>query len=106
MRADEVHPGAEWDRRELGGRARAHQPVHHLVEGAVAADRDDERGAVAGRPLGQLDQVAGPVGEERLALEPELGGAMRELGPALAGRAVARRGIDEEDGRSAQRGRS
>jgi hypothetical protein len=83
-----------------------HQPVHHLVEGSVAADRDEERGAVACRPFSELDQVAGPVGEERLALEPELGGPMRELRPALARRAVARRGIDEENGWSAQRGRT
>jgi hypothetical protein len=47
--------------------------------------------------LRELDQVAGPLGEVGLAAEAEAGCAVRELGPALAGVAVRRRRIDEED---------
>ena len=98
MRAHEVHARAERDRRQLGARARAHDPVHNLVQRAVAADRDDELGAVARSALGELDQVARAFREERLAREPELLGAVRELGPAPARDAVVRRRVDEEDG--------
>ena len=77
---------------------RAHEPVHDLVQRPVAADRDDELAPSRAALLGELDQVAGALGEERLALEPELRGAVRELRPALAGDAVVRRRVDEEDG--------
>jgi hypothetical protein len=47
--------------------------------------------------LGELDQMSRPFGEERLAMQSELSRTVGELGPALPGRAVARRGIDQED---------
>jgi hypothetical protein len=47
--------------------------------------------------LGELDQMSRPFGEERLAMQSELSRTVGELGPALPGRAVARRRIDEED---------
>jgi len=72
--------------------------VHDLVQRPVAADRDDESRAVAGRLLGQLRQVPGPFREERLALEPEVRRAVRERRPALARGAVVGRRVDEEDG--------
>jgi hypothetical protein len=97
----EVHAGSERDRRELRRPARADDAVRRLVERPVAAGGDDEAGAGARRLLGELDQVAGTLGEERLALEPELRGAVRELRPAAAGGAVARRRVDEEDGAGA-----
>jgi hypothetical protein len=48
--------------------------------------------------LRELDQVAGPLGEVGLAAEAEAGRAVRELGPALAGVAVRRRRVDQENG--------
>jgi hypothetical protein len=47
--------------------------------------------------------MSGPFREKRLAVQAELRGAVRELGPALPRRAVARRGIDQEDGRISQK---
>ena len=82
--------------------AGAHEAVDDLVQRAVAADRDDELGAVARRALGELDQMARPLGEERLAGEAELRGAVRELRPALPGDAVVGRRVDEEDGANAE----
>ena len=46
-------------------------PFTDLVQRAVAADRDDELGAAAGGLLGELDEMPGPLGEERLAGEAE-----------------------------------
>ena len=42
-------------------------PVHDLVQRPVAADRDDERRAARRPPARELDQVARPLREERLA---------------------------------------
>jgi hypothetical protein len=67
VRADEIHPGPERDRRKLRLRAGAYDSVHRFVERTVATDRDDECRAVARRALGEFDRVAGPLGEERLA---------------------------------------
>ena len=103
VRAHEVHAGADRDRRQLARRPRPDESVHHLVQRAVAADRDDERRALGGRALRQLDQVPGPLGEERLALEPEVRRPVGELGPALPGDAVVRRRVDEEDGAANRR---
>jgi hypothetical protein len=72
-----------------------HEPVDDLVQRAVAADRDDEFGVDVGRELGQ---VVRPLRVERLAVEPEPGGSMRERDPAPSGRAVVGRRVDEEDG--------
>src|SRR5204862_4028863 len=81
--ADEVHARPERDGRELGRRAaRSLQPVHRLVEGAVAPDRDDEAGTAARGLLREVDQVARPLGEERLAVQAEAGRAVRKLRPA------------------------
>jgi hypothetical protein len=77
--------------------SRTNEPIDYLVQRSVAADRDDELRAVARSLLGELDQVAGTLGEERRALEPELGRAVGELRPALACDAVAGRRVDEED---------
>src|SRR5207247_2333989 len=96
VRPAEVHSGAERDRRELGVAAR--DPVHDLVQRSVAADSDDEPCAVGDRLPGELDQVSGPLREQRLAAETEQLGAAGELGPALTGRAVRRRRVDQEDG--------
>ena len=100
--AAEVHAGAERDRREVD--VAAGDAVHDLVQRPVAADRDDERRAAVDRLPRELDQVARPLGEERLAAQAEPRGAVRELGPALARRAVVGRRVDEEDGLLGQSG--
>jgi hypothetical protein len=105
VRAHEVHPRADRDRRQLRLAARADESVRDLVQRPVAADRDDEGRAVARRALGQLDQVLGALGEERLALEPEVRRAVRERRPALARDAVVRRRVDEEDRAARANGR-
>ena len=74
------------------------EPIDYLVQRPVAADGDDELSALARGLLGELDQVTGTLGEERRALEPELGCAVGELRPALARAAVAGCRVDEEDG--------
>ncbi len=101
--AHEVHAGADRDRRELD--PPAGDAVDGLVERAVAADRDDERGSVVGRTARQLDQVAGPLGEEGLAGETESLGAVGELRPAVPGTSVVGRRVDQEDGPVSQRSR-
>jgi hypothetical protein len=72
VRPHEVHARAERDRRDLRLRAGAQDAVRDLVQRPVSAGGDEQVGAVARRTLRQLDQVARPLGEERLALEPEL----------------------------------
>jgi hypothetical protein len=47
--------------------------------------------------FGKLGNAAGGVAQQRLAGETELGGSPFQLGPPLAGRPVARRGVDDED---------
>ena len=103
--ADEVHARAERDRRELRVRARAHKAVDDLVQRAVAPDCHDDARAVSRGALRELDQMSRALGEERLALEPEPGGAVRKLGPALPGCAVVGRRIDEERGLRSSNGR-
>src|SRR5581483_7928227 len=95
VRSPEVHPGAERDRRELDVSSR--DAVDDLVEGAVAADRDHERRTVVDRACRELDQVAGPLREARLALEPGARGTRRELGPAAARAPGVGGRVDEED---------
>jgi hypothetical protein len=67
------------------------------VEGAVAADYDEELRAFVDGPARELGQVAGRVGEERVARQALPGGDVGDLRPALARRAVRRRRVDEED---------
>ena len=95
--ADEVPARAARDHRQLDVLAPG-DPVHDLVDGAVAADDDEQARAAVGRRPRELRELPGPLGEERVAPQPERGRRMRELGPAPAGRAVLRGGVDEEDG--------
>ena len=71
--AAEVLAGA---RRQDGDlRARAGDPVHDLVQRPVAADDDEQ--VVRRRGLArELDQVPAALGEDDVAGEPELGGAL------------------------------
>ena len=62
-RAHEVLAGAAREDRELhlAARARAHEAVDGLEDGAVAAHRDDQPRAVAGRLRGQVGDLPGRV---------------------------------------------
>ena len=75
--------------------------VHDLVQRPVAADRDDERRAAVDRARARA-RSGGPGRSEKSVspLQAERARAVRELGPALARRAVVGRRVDEEDGRS------
>jgi hypothetical protein len=56
-------PEGRWRHHVVAGRAVVgHQAVHHLVDGAVAAD-DDEALVVGGPRSGQFDGVVGAFGE-------------------------------------------
>jgi hypothetical protein len=77
-----------------------HEAVHDLVQRSVAADRNDDAGIDLG---GELDQMAGALRVDRVAVEPEACSAMCERGPDLARLAVARRRVDEEDGANGRR---
>jgi hypothetical protein len=68
------------------------------VERTVAADDDEQLGSLVDGARRELGQVAGRLGEERVAGEPLPRGDVRDLGPALARRPVRRRRVDEEDG--------
>ena len=76
---------------------------------SYSAFRDNHRAHPTGLGslLRELAQVAGPLGEEGLALEPQMSGPVRERGPALAGGLVVGGRVDEEDDSGAtRRGRS
>jgi hypothetical protein len=75
--------------------------VHDLVQGPVAADDDDQL-ALRRRVARKLRQVAGPFRQQLVAVEAELLRPVVELRPALRGRAVRARRVDEEDGLVAQ----
>jgi hypothetical protein len=96
-RAHEVAAGPAVNDRQLDA-LDAGDPVHDLVHGPVAADHDEELGALRRGLAGELRQLALFFREERVALEPLLGSESRDLGPSLSGRAVVGRRVDEEDG--------
>ena len=97
--ADEVDAGAARDHRQLGA-AGADEARGDLVDGAVAADGDDQVGACRGRLRARAR--AGAPGARRTARRPRRPSARAagELGPAAPGRAVRRGRVDEEDGAS------
>jgi hypothetical protein len=95
VRAREVHSGAAHHQRELD--VAPDHAVDDLVERAVAADDDEQPCAAVDRASRKLRQVSGRIGEERVADKALRGRRVRDLRPALARRAVRRRGVDEED---------
>jgi hypothetical protein len=95
--ADEVPAGAARDDRELDV-PRLGDTVYDLVDGSVAADRNQERRALGDRTARQLGEVAGPLREQRLAAQAALGCEVGDLRPALPRRAVVGRRVDQEDG--------
>jgi hypothetical protein len=66
------------------------------VHGPVPADGDEQRRAGPGLAR-ELGQVPGPLGEERVALQPERGRLVRQLRPAPPGRTGLGRRVDQED---------
>ncbi len=82
------------------------RPVHDLVDRPVAADHDEPLRAAVDRLSGERRELARLLGDERVAGEAERGGAMGDLGPALAGRAAGRGRVDEEDRADGANGRS
>ena len=85
--ANEVAAGPAWNDRELDARPPC-DSIDDLVDRAVPADDDEQLGAVFGRLPGELGQLAGPLGEERVAGQPRGRRAVRDFRPASAGRAV------------------
>jgi hypothetical protein len=65
------------------------------VHGSVPADRDEEVG-IGGGLARELGQVPRALREQRIAAQPERGGAVRELRPAASGGAVLGGRVDEE----------
>ena len=102
-RPHEVPARAARDDRDVGRVVEPREPVRDLVDRAVAADDDEQPRAAERRLAGELAEVARPLAEERVALEPGGGRAARELRPAAPRRAVRGRRVDEEDGRAAWR---
>ena len=92
MRAAEVLARPAGEHRDLGVRPR--DRVDDLVHGAVAADHDEERVPRVARGLPEMPRE---LRQHLLAVEAELGRPLPQLRPALTGRAVARRRIDEEE---------
>jgi hypothetical protein len=85
------------DDRELDA-LQAGDPVHDLVHGPVAPDRDEQSRAAFRRLACELDEMPGLLREQSVADQPTFGRQPGNLRPALAGRPVVGRGIDEEDG--------
>ena len=103
-RAHEVPARAARDDGELDV-AGADHAVDDLVHGPVAADDDQQRGALVDRFRGQCSELARPVRDERIAVEPACGRAMCDLGPPLPGRTAGGGRVDEEDRAPAASGR-
>jgi hypothetical protein len=95
--ADEVTARAAMDNRELGAFG-ACQAVDDLVDRPVPTDRDEQACSARDRFTGEVGQVSGPLGEERVAAQPALVRRARDLRPAAAGGPVVRGRIDQEDG--------
>lgn len=87
VRANEVAAGPARNDRDLDAGPRC-DSVDDLVDGAVPPDGDEQLGAVFRRLPCELRQLAGPLGEERVAGEPGGRCAICNLRPASAGRAV------------------
>jgi hypothetical protein len=97
VRAHEVPARAARDHCQLDVVA-AGDALDDLVDGPVAADRDDQPRSAFGGLSRELAELTLPLGDERIARQPERGCAVRQLGPATAGRAVVGGRVDEEDG--------
>ena len=96
-RAHEVAAGAAVDDRKLDA-LEARDAVDDLVHGSVPADGDEQARASRRSLTGEVDEVPGPLGDEGIAAQAALGREPRDLRPALPGRAVVGRRVDEEGG--------
>jgi len=103
VRPDEVHAGAEGNRRDLRRGARTHQAVRRLVERAVAADRDDKLGAVARGLLGELDQMNPGRSENSVSpCRPSCVARCASSGQRFPVEPLLDAGLTREDGRARQ----
>jgi len=96
VRADEVPARAARDHGELDA-VESRDAVRDLVDGAVAADDDQQRRTVVDGAARERAELAGRVGEERVALQAPGRGTVRDLGPSPARRPVVGGRVDEED---------
>jgi hypothetical protein len=71
----------------------------------VAADDDKQFRAILDRPARQVSELAGPLGEQRVARDAGGSSGPGDLRPTAPRRAVRRRRVDEEDGLNAFRRR-
>ena len=62
-------PGNGGEHRQVRGGALLQQPVHHLVDGSVAADGHDEVDALGGRLCAELSRVTAVAGLDDVQLE-------------------------------------
>src|SRR5207302_1407232 len=79
-----------------------HEAVHALVHRTVTADDDEELRAVDRRAGGELAEVPGRLGDQRIAAQPLRRRLPRDLRPPPPSRPVGRGRVDEEDDVSAQ----
>ena len=100
--ACEVPAGAARDQRQLDSVASS-DPLDDLVDGPVSADDDEQRGALVRRPTGQVPELTGRVGEDRLATKPGGVSGLGDVRPPFPRLPVRRGGIDEKDGLVGQR---
>ncbi len=94
--ADEVPACAARDHRDLDS-LEAGDSVRDLVHRAVAADDDEELGAVPRGLRRERAELPRLLREERVPCEPVRCRLARHLWPAAACRSVRRRGIDQKN---------
>jgi hypothetical protein len=99
--ADEVPARAPWNDGELDIFP-AGDSVDDLVDGSVAAEDDEQLGALVGGLPREVSELARALGEDRLAANAGRVRGAGELGPAPSGLAVRGRGVDEKDGLQCQ----
>ena len=104
--ADEVPARPARHDRDLRRLVEAREPVHDLVDRAVATHDDEQLRATRRGLARELGEVTLPLAQERVALEAGRRCAPCQLGPAPPGRAVRRRGVDEEDDAVVGRGQA
>jgi hypothetical protein len=95
-RADEVGAGAARQDCQLDAVV-ADEAVDGLVDGAVAADDDDAARAALCGLGGELDEVARPLREQRVADQADGRRTVGDLGPAAARASVVGGRVDQED---------
>ena len=94
--AHEVPTGPARNHRELDV-FRADHAVDDLVHRAVSAHHDQARCAAADRLGSERSELAGPIRDQRVAVQSARRSAMGDLGPPLPRRTAGGCRVDEED---------